>query len=243
MFNLEQSISEWRQQMLAAGIKPESLDELESHLREDIELQTRAGFSTQFAFDTAVAQIGRPATLKKEFTRAGEARWAVVEKFKTILGFKQISFPPQADFSPEARLTLGFAAAEARGFNHNFIGTEHILLGLIKSESGIVSKVLRRLGVEDKALRTGIEIFVGKSPAHEIPAKIPYTPRAKNAMRFAAREAQTSNRSRINPEDIFLGLILEGDGVAWRALKNLGIQIENARSELLAEMREHPGTA
>lgn len=230
--------------MLAAGIKLESLDELESHLREEIEQQMRTGCSAQFAFDIAVSQIGLPAPLKEEFTKSGEARWAIVEKLKTILGFDKISVPLHEDFTPEAKLTLGFAAAEARGFHHHFIGTEHLLLGLIKPESGIVSKVLRRLGVEDKAVRDGIEIFLGKGPAqHETPASIPYTPRAKNAFRFAAREARTSNHSLINPEDIFLGLILEGDGVAWRVLANLGIQIENARRGLLAEMREHPGAA
>ena len=236
MFNLEQSITEWRQQMQSAGIKsPATLEELESHLREEIELQMRAGLSARSAFDTSVAQIGRPALLKDEFAKTGEARW-LLERLKTLLGLNKIVVP----FAATARQSLGVAAHEARGFHHNFIGTEHVLLGLIKFESGMVTKVLRRLKVEDRAVRVEIEKWVGKGSVHEIPAILPYTPRVKNALRLAAREARALNHSRINPEHIFLGLILEGDGVAWRALTHLGIQIENARRELLAEMRENP---
>ena len=93
MFNLEQSITEWRQQMQSAGIKsPATLEELESHLREEIELQMRAGLSAQSAFDTSVAQIGRPALLKDEFAKTGEARW-LLERLKTLLGLNKLSFP------------------------------------------------------------------------------------------------------------------------------------------------------
>src|ERR1700677_4553154 len=93
MFNLEQSIAEWRQQMLAAGVKtPVPLEELESHLREEIEQQIRAGLSARSAFDTSVAQIGRPASLKEEFAKTGEARW-LLERLKTLLGFNKIVIP------------------------------------------------------------------------------------------------------------------------------------------------------
>jgi hypothetical protein len=237
MFDLEQSIAEWRKQMLAAGIKsPVLLDELESHLREEIEEQTKSGNSPQQAFEMAVDRIGQAILLRQEFAKAGETKWSIWQKLKTMFGLNTILSPSLEDFDPTAVQALGFAAGEARGFYHDYIGTEHILLGLVKSESNIVSKVMRRLGVEDKAIRVEIGKFVGKGPEHEIAANIPYTPRAKNALQLAAREARTLNHPHVNPEHIFLGLILEGDGVAWRALKNLGIQIESAREEVLREM-------
>jgi hypothetical protein len=241
MFNLEQSIALWRQQMLAAGIKTtESLDELENHLREDVAEQIKSGQKPERAFEMAADQIGQAALLKAEFAKVGEP-WPLWQKLRTLLGFNKIPAPSFKDFAPIGVQTLELAAREARNFRHDFIGTEHILLGLLKSESTIVSNVMRRLGVDPKAVRIEIKKFVGNGPVHEISAN-PYTPRAKNALQLAGNEARAFNQTRIKPEHILLGLIREGDGVAWRALKNLGIQIEDARRELLVEMRENPGT-
>jgi hypothetical protein len=243
MFDLEKSIAEWRKQMLGEGIKSAAVDELESHLRQEIDKQARAGNDAASAFNFAVDQIGRTVPLKEEFAKAGETGWEILQKFKRLFGFASASPPFVEDWDPVSKRVLDFADRESRDFHHDFIGTEHVLLGLIKLESGIVCKILRRLGVEDKAVRAEVEKFVPKGPTHEIPPKIPYTPRVNNALRLAGREARALNRERIGPEHIFLGLILEGDGVAWRALKNLGIRIEDARRELHAEMGENLGAA
>src|SRR5580658_7210105 len=166
MFDLESSIAQWRRQMLAAGIKtPVPLEELESHLREVIEQQIKSGLSEQQAFETAVQQIGQAIMIKEEFMKTGEAKWAILRKFKPmLLGFSNIPFPSLEDFAPAAKQNLELATEEARGFHHDFVGTEHILLSLIKSKSGIVSNVMRRLGVDSEAVRMVIEKFVGNWP-------------------------------------------------------------------------------
>ena len=243
MFELEKSVTEWRQQMLAAGIKTaESLDELENHLREEVEKQIKSGQNPERAFEMAMDQIGRPEILKTEFAKVDE-KWPIWQKLRKLLGFNQFPPPSLVDFAPVGIRTLNLAAGEARNFRHDYIGTEHLLLGLLKSESTIVSNVMRKLGVEEKAIRIEIEKFVPNGPVYEISINIPYTPRAKNALQLAGNEARALNQPQINPEHILLGLIREGDGVAWRALKNLGIQIEDARKVLLVVMRENPGAA
>ncbi len=235
MFNFEKAIAEWRQQMLAAGIKTaESLDELENHLREEVEKQIKSGQNPRQAFETAIDQIGGPAILKKEFAKVDEP-WPVWQKLRTLLGFNRISSPSLIDFAPVGIQTLELAAGEARNFRHDYIGTEHLLLGLLKSNSTIVSNALRKLGVDEKAIRVEIEKFVPNGSVHDISANIPYTPRAKSALQLAGNEARALSQPRIDPEHILLGLIREGDGVAWRALKNLGIHIENAREEILRQ--------
>lgn len=248
MFDLENAIATWRQQVLAAGIKTtESLDELENHLREEAEKQIKSGQRPEQAFEIAVEQIGQAALLKTEFAKVGEP-WPIWHRLKALLGFNRFPSPSFEDFAPIGVQSLKLAAGEAQNFHHHFIGTEHILLGLLKSESAIVSNVMRRLGVEERTVRVEIEKFFdllpgGHGPAQDVSATIPYTPRAKNALRLAVNEARALNQPRIKPEHILLGLIREGDGVAWRALKSLGIQIEDARRELALVMRENPGTA
>lgn len=240
MFDLEKSIAQWRRQMLAAGIKvTESLDELENHLREEVEKQIKLERKPEHAFDIAVDKIGKPAPLKEEFAKV-EATW--LAKLKALLGLNKILPPPYKDFAPVGMQTLELAAGEARDRYHNYIGTEHILLGLLKSESSVISTVMRRLGVDEKAIRIEVEKFTANGPTPGASVNIPYTPRAKNALQLAGKEARALHQPQINPEHILLGLIREGNGVAWRALKNLGIQIEGARRELLLVMRENPGT-
>ena len=234
MFDLEESIAQWRRQMLVAGIKTKSLDELESHLREEVEKQIKAGQKPKQAFEIAAEEIGRPAMLKAEFAKVAET-WPVWKKLRKLLGFNEIPSPALIDFATVGRRTLELAAVEARTFRHDFIGTEHLLLGLLKSESTIVSKVMRSLGVEEKTVRIEIEKFVPGGPVHEGSLNTPYTPRAKNALRLAGKEARALSQPQINPEHILLGLIREGDGVAWRVLKNLKIHIENVREEILRE--------
>lgn len=241
MFDLEQSISKWRQQMLAAGIKsPVPLEELESHLREDIEQQVRAGADEARAFEIAAQRIGSPAPLKKEFMKTGNFKGMLWQTVKSLFGIRDVSLPALDAFAPAAQQTLELAPSEARCFNHNYVGTEHLLLGLTKSGSKSVSNVLQKLGVKNEALRREIERFAPVGPEAVTAAKIPYTPRAREALQLAAEEARNLNQPHIKAEHIFLGLLREGGGVAAVVLKNLGIRLEKARVEVLKEMTANP---
>jgi hypothetical protein len=238
MFDLEKAIAAWRQQMMDAGVKNgEVLNELESHLREDVEREIRKGLSPQQAFEVAAERIGRAHQLKGEFAKVSRPSSEILRRLKEfVLGRRLIQLPSIA-FAPAAQQTLEFARAEAPRLNHDFIGTEHVLLGLLKSQSGIVPNVMRRLGVEFDAIRSEIEKVIGPGmPAQRIAANIPYTPRATRALALAAREAEDLNQAQVSPEHIFLGLIKEGTGVAGIVLQNLGVDISRARHEIVKEM-------
>lgn len=239
MFDLEKAIADWRQHMVAAGVKNgDVLNELESHLRDEIEQQTRVGLIQQKAFETAVERMGQGHALKREFAKTGITKMKLLAKLKRcILGSGEIAFPDVNLLTPLAQQTLEFARAEAPLLNHDFIGTEHILLGLLKSQSGIVPNVMRRLGIEFGAIRSEIEKLIGPGvPTQRIAANIPYTPRATRALVLALKEAEELNQAQVSPEHIFLGLIKEGSGVAAIVLKNLGADIGRARGEIVKEM-------
>lgn len=238
MFDLEKAIGNWRQQMMDAGVKSsEVLNELESHLREDVEREMRAGLSLPRAFELAAERIGGAQALKGEFAKVTRPRSEILRRLKEfVLGRRVIELPPIA-FAPAAQQTLEFARTEAPLLNHDFIGTEHVLLGLLKSQSGIVSNVMRRLGIEFGAIRAEIEKIIGPGlPTQRVAANIPYTPRATRALALAVKEAEGLNQAQVSPEHIFLGLIKEGEGVAAIVLKNLGVDISRARGEIVKEM-------
>lgn len=237
MFNLEQSIAEWRQQMLAAGVKnPNVLEELEGHLREDVERQMKAGSSPEHAFQAAIQQIGQASSLQHEFAKIAGTRWALLRKLKGIFLESILPSPAWSTFSTSARQTLELARAEAPRLHHNFVGTEHVLLGLLTLEAGVVPNVLKNMSVNREDLRKQVENWVSIFPYEKALANLPYTPRVKKALRLAAREAKAFNHDCVGAEHIFLGLLLEGDGVAGRVLKNLGLSSETARAEILKEL-------
>jgi hypothetical protein len=242
MFNLETAMAEWRRQMLAAGIQsPVPLDELESHLREDIEQQVRSGMDEARAFELAVQQMGQAISLRKEFMKTSNKTRMFLRKLKSfVLGVREIPFPSLDEFEPVARQALALAPEEARHFNHNFVGTEHLLLGLTRSDSRTVSNVLQKLGVSTNTLRVEIERIVSTGPMAIAAEQIPYTPRARQALQLSAEEARKLNQPHVRAEHIFLGLLREGGGVAALVLKNLGVRLEAAREEVLKEMRAHP---
>src|SRR4029434_4009162 len=131
MFNLEQSISEWRGQMLSAGVKnPDIVDELESHLREDWARRVQSGESEEQAFEGAVQGVGQASLLKHEFAKLGGQRWARLKNIKGIMAQASLAAPSLSTFTPGARWTLDLARQEAPRLNHDFVGTEHVLLGL-----------------------------------------------------------------------------------------------------------------
>ena len=223
--------------MLATGVKnPNVLDELESHLRDDVEQQMKSGLSADRAFGTAVQRMGQASSLKREFAKVGGRKWVLLRKLKGILVGRIAPVPSLSTFTPSARQTLELARTEAPRLHHNFVGTEHVLLGLLTLENGVVPNVLKRMSVNREGLRKQVEQWVSIFPSSNVTGSLPYTPRVRKALRFAIREAKTFNHACVGAEHIFLGLLLEGDGVAGRVLKNLGINIQTAREEILKEL-------
>jgi hypothetical protein len=356
MFQLDSAIQSWRRQMISAGIyNRDTLNELESHLRDDIEQQVRAGQTEQHAFEIAAEKIGKANALKAEFAKdAAVARtltpnllrnccvvsaafmllvntWTLLEyelslaerslglsvvallalyigglpylnrlllhgsrrtaiRKATVLvcafflvlweilalgsaakiihlpagllleGFAWNLFAAMAatilvlhysrddesfdaldwnSFTPLARETLEIAGTEALRFHHDFIGTEHLLLGLLGSEKGIVPRVLKKMGVSGDIVRIEIEKFVGTGPECSPSISLRYTPRAKKALELAVKQCRTG-RTQVGVEQIFLGLILEDSGVAALVLKNLGVNITAAREAILKEADQSP---
>src|ERR1700722_1093646 len=127
MFNLNVAIKEWRRRILAAGVKnPNILDELENHLREDVEQRMQGGVGEGDAFEVAVRSIGQPATLQNEFAKSGATTGTRLQRLKcALLAFIGIPLPPSPRvFTDAARETLEIGGKEALGFHHDFIGTE-----------------------------------------------------------------------------------------------------------------------
>src|ERR1043166_4780995 len=140
------------------------------------------------------------------------------------------------NFTPRAQQVLQLARKEADRFNHNYVGTEHLLLGLIKLGQGVAVNVLQKMGLDLETVRMEVEKQVGTGPETKMVGNIPYTPRVKKVLALAAKEAKALNHSYVGTEHILLGLLREGDGVAARVLKTLDVDIERTRNEILKEL-------
>ncbi|HRY47856.1 MAG TPA: ATP-dependent Clp protease ATP-binding subunit [Candidatus Paceibacterota bacterium] len=140
------------------------------------------------------------------------------------------------NFTPRAQQVLALARKEADRLNHNFLGTEHLLLGLIKLGQGVAVNVLLRMGLDLETVRLEVEKNVGTGPDSKVIGNIPYTPRVKKVLALAQKEAKKLGHTYVGTEHILLGLLVEGDGVAARVLKDLEIDIEQARQEVLKEL-------
>lgn len=366
-FNLDQAMANWRRQMLACGFKPvDVVEELESHLRDDIETQIRSGEKEQRAFELAIRRLGTPPELAKEFAKSrqpeaaqrplflqyfyfvcaaaailidlwsltlfdlspaermgalggvivfglylfalpfrfgsrGEVPGASFLGAMKILGVivplwilfalltalrvihweigiipqmimwslcavygltalawaagfcrrgssgggfpplmprpipprpllppdVDILIPPSMVFTPAARRALEMARDEAVDLGHDFVGTEHVLLGLLRTAGGALAQALQ---LNREAVRTEVFRLVAAFPARSAVTELPLTPRARKALQFACREAALLKRSPIGAEHILLGLLLEGSGVAAIALRNLGIRLDQLRA-------------
>ncbi len=145
-------------------------------------------------------------------------------------------------FTDRARKVMALARKEAQRFNHDFIGTEHILLGLIQEGSGVAANVLKNLGVEINKIRSEIEKNVQSGPSMVTMGQLPFTPRAKKVLELSMEEANELGHNYIGTEHLLLGLLRENDGVAAQVLLDLGLKLEEVRSEVLellgAEMQQ-----
>src|SRR6478736_6505517 len=141
-----------------------------------------------------------------------------------------------SDFTPRAQQVLVLSRKEAERFNHNYVGTEHLLLGLIKLGQGVAVNVLQKMGMDLETVRMEVEKQVGSGPETKMVGNIPYTPRVKKVLALAGKEAKALNHSYVGTEHILLGLLREGEGVAARVLKSLEVDIERTRNEILKEL-------
>jgi len=149
-------------------------------------------------------------------------------------------------FTDRARKVMALANQEAQRFNHEYIGTEHILLGLVKEGSGVGANVLKNLEVDLRKVRLEVEKLVKSGPDMVTMGKLPQTPRAKKVIEYAIEEARQLNHNYVGTEHLLLGLLREQDGVAAQVLMNLGLKLEEVREEVLnllgagAETEENP---
>ncbi len=150
-------------------------------------------------------------------------------------------------FTDRARKVMALANQEAQRLNHEYIGTEHILLGLVKEGSGVGANVLKNLDVDLRKVRLEVEKLVKPGPEMVTMGKLPQTPRAKKVIEYAIEEARNLNHNYVGTEHLLLGLLREHDGVAAQVLMNLGLKLEDVREEVLnllgagAEPGDSPG--
>jgi ATP-dependent Clp protease ATP-binding subunit ClpC len=137
-------------------------------------------------------------------------------------------------FTDRARKVMQLANQEAQRFNHEYIGTEHILLGLIKEGSGVAANVLKNLEVDLRKIRLEVEKLVQSGPDMVTMGKLPQTPRAKKVIEYSMEEARNLGHNYVGTEHILLGLLREQEGVAAQVLMNLGLKLEEVREEVLS---------
>lgn len=147
-----------------------------------------------------------------------------------------INMEPMNNFTPRAQQVLALARKEADRFHHNYVGTEHLLLGLINLGQGVAVNVLQKMGLDLQTVRAAVEKQVGMGPESKPSGNIPYTPRVKKVLALAGKEAKALSHSYVGTEHVLLGLLREGEGVAARVLKSLDVDIERCRNEILAEL-------
>ena len=138
-------------------------------------------------------------------------------------------------FTDRARKVMQLANQEAQRFNHEYIGTEHVLLGLVKEGSGVAANVLKNLDIDLRKIRLEVERIVQHGPGGDNATlgRLPHTPRAKKVIEYSMEEARGLNHNYVGTEHILLGLLREEEGVAARVLMNLGLKLEDVRAEVL----------
>jgi hypothetical protein len=143
-------------------------------------------------------------------------------------------------FTERARKVLTLAQEEAQHFNHNYIGTEHILLGLIREGDGVAARILKKQGVELAEARKAVEMVIGRGDS-TITRENGLTPRAKHAIELSVAEARRLNHHYIGTEHLLLGLVREGEGIAATALESLGVNLEKVRQQVMLVVSQGNG--
>ncbi len=165
-----------------------------------------------------------------------------VEQFVNWLRQKSSVVSPTAvrdrfdKFTEPARHVMGLAQEEARSFQHNYIGTEHLLLGLLREEEGTAAQVLNRLGIELEKVRKAVEFIIGRGDI-VVSNEVGLTPRAKKVIELAVDEARRMQHRYLGTEHILLGLIREGEGIAAGILSSMGLKLGQVREETIATLQ------
>lgn len=136
-------------------------------------------------------------------------------------------------FTERARKVIVYAKEESRRFNHDYIGTEHLLLGLVREGEGVAAAVLQKVGLDLETIRIEVEKLVQPGPQTQVLGDIPFTPRSKKALELSAEEARALGHNYIGTEHLLLGLVKEGEGMAYRVLLNLGLDLGKLRNEVM----------
>src|SRR5437762_1816100 len=146
-------------------------------------------------------------------------------------------------FNDRAKRVLALAQDEAIRFNHNYIGTEHLLLGLVREGEGVAARVLDSLGVELSKVRTAVEFIIGRGDSTTSPSEITLSPRTKKIIELAIDDARKRGHSHVGTEHLLLGLVREGEGIASGVLESLGVSLEKVRHQVIATLgQQHPAT-
>src|SRR3977135_3840756 len=135
-------------------------------------------------------------------------------------------------FTDRARKVMQLANQEAQRFNHEYIGTEHILLGLVKEGSGVAANVLKNLDIDLRKIRLEVEKIVQSGPDMVTMGKLPQTLRAKKVIEYSIEEARNLNHNYVGTEHLLLGLLPEQEGVAAQVFMNLGLKLDDVREEV-----------
>src|SRR5437764_728665 len=147
-------------------------------------------------------------------------------------------------FNDRAKRVLALAQDEAIRFNHNYIGVEHLLLGLVREGEGVAARVLDSLGVELSKARTAVEFIIGGGDATTSPSEITLSPRTKKVIELAIDEARKLGHSYVGTEHLLLGIVREGEGIASGVLESLGVSLEKVRHQVIATLGQpHPQAA
>ncbi len=141
-----------------------------------------------------------------------------------------------SNFTPRAQQVVQLARQEAEHFNHPYVGTEHLLLGLVALGEGVAVSVMEKMGISLDSVRLEVEKMVGQGPETKTVGEPPFTPRAKKVLHLAAAEARSLNHSYVGTEHILLGLLREGEGVAAHVLENLSVDLDTVRVEIMKEL-------
>ncbi len=144
-------------------------------------------------------------------------------------------------FTDRAKKVMNLARQEAQRFNHEYLGTEHVLLGLVQEGSGVAANVLRNMQIDLAKIRTEVEKLVKSGPSMVTMGQLPFTPRAKKVLELSMEEAGNLGHNYIGTEHLLLGLIKENEGIAAKVLTNLGVKLEDVREEVLEFLGAEPG--
>ncbi|MFM7298709.1 MAG: Clp protease N-terminal domain-containing protein, partial [Planctomycetota bacterium] len=136
-------------------------------------------------------------------------------------------------FTDRAKKVMNLARQEAQRFNHEYLGTEHILLGLVQEGSGVAANVLKNMSIDLTKIRAEVEKIVKTGPSMVTMGQLPFTPRAKKVLELSMEEASNLGHNYIGTEHLLLGLIKENEGIAAQVLMNLGVKLEDVRDEVL----------